>query len=331
MRDRGVPDEISGKAINWHGENLHRPECVLCTADGSLFVSDWDGGVCHIDPSGNQNRILANKGNAQFRPNGIALLRDKSFLIANLGDTGGVWRLYESGELEPYLLEVDGYRLPPTNYVMVDGDDRVWITVSTSRRPRSLGYRPSGGDGFIVLVDKGQARVVATNIEYTNEVQIDPQSEWLYVNETFGRKLSRFHIDSAGNLSKPEVVATFGRGIFPDGLAFDERGAVWIVSVVSNTVIVVYADGSQEIFLSDTDETHVDRVEKAYLCKEMEMEHISTVGNCRLKNISSIAFGNDDRKTAYLGCLLGDSIASFIAPAPGVKPVHWSWYSDNAI
>src|SRR3546814_3897147 len=42
---------------------------------------------------------------------------DGAFLIANLGESGGVWRLRPDGRCEPLLLEVDGVRLPSVNFV----------------------------------------------------------------------------------------------------------------------------------------------------------------------------------------------------------------------
>lgn len=38
--------------------------------------------------------------------------------------------------------------LPPTNYVHLDAQGRVWITVSTRTTPRSDAYRPDIADGF---------------------------------------------------------------------------------------------------------------------------------------------------------------------------------------
>ncbi len=43
----------------------------------------------------------------------------------------------------------------------------------------------------------------------------------------------------------------------------------------------------------------------------------------RLKNISSIAFGGPDRRTAYLGNLLDDRIYRFDSPVAGAELVHW--------
>jgi sugar lactone lactonase YvrE len=309
--------------VEFLGAELVRPECVLCTKAGALFVSDWDGGVTRIGPNGGQQRILA-PASAGLRPNGIALSRDGSFLIAHLGDTeGGVFRLRRDGTLEPVLIEVAGEALPPTNFVMEDALGRLWITVSTPRAPRDLGYRRDLAEGFIVLLDQRGARVVARDLGYTNEVQIDPSGEWLYVNETFGRRLSRFRIGANGDLSERQTVTEFGLGTFPDGLAFDCEGAAWVVSIVSNRVIRVDREGRQEILLEDSDAEHLAWVEAAYEAGTLGRPHLDRAASRRLRNVSSLAFGGPDLKTVTLGCLLGDSLARFRSPVAGWPLPHW--------
>ena len=168
-----TPPPIAASDLRFVGSGLHRPECVVCGRDGTLYVSDWRGGVALIGPDGAQRSILARDNPHRVQPNGIAIDRDGSFLLANLGETGGVWRLHRDGSLEPFCLEVAGEALPPTNFVAVDRDGGVWITVSTRRRPRALGYRRDVADGFIVRVDGKGARVAADGLGYTNEVQVE--------------------------------------------------------------------------------------------------------------------------------------------------------------
>ena len=311
--------------IGFVGQGLKRPECVLATAEGTLFVSDWDGGVTGIGPDGRQRRWLAAAG-ADIKPNGIALRPDGSFLIAHLGaESGGVFHLRRSGALTPFLLEIEGQTLPATNYVMEDGQGRVWVSVSTRAVPRHLGYRRDHADGFVVLCDRRGARIVADRLGYTNELALSPDGAWLYVNETFARRLSRLPLRSDGTLGARETVAEFEAGIFPDGLAFDQEGAVWVVSIVSNRVIRISRDGRQEIILEDCDEEHMAWVEEAFQAGRMGRPHLDQAKSRRLRNISSIAFGGEDLRTAYLGCLLGGSLATFRSPVPGLPPPHWEY------
>jgi sugar lactone lactonase YvrE len=128
---------ISLDEIFFIGQGLHRPECVLCTANGRLYTADWRGGVACLEPDGNIQLFSANEPHIDFKPNGIALEKGGSFLIANLGDDGGLYRLHRDGHLEAVLTEVDGLPIPPANFVAIDAADRIWLTVSTRKTPRA--------------------------------------------------------------------------------------------------------------------------------------------------------------------------------------------------
>jgi sugar lactone lactonase YvrE len=315
------------ESVRFVGRGLNRPECVLATARGDLYAGDWRGGVARIAPDGS-HELYAGKlpGGRTPRPNGIALRRSGSFLLAELGETaGGVYELFRDGRVQPFLEAVDGVALPPTNFVGEDAAGRVWITVSTRKSPRSLDYRPDCAGGFIVLADAKGARIVADGIGYTNEAIVSPDGGWLYVNETFGRRLSRFPIRPDGSLGAKEVLTTFGHGTFPDGLTFDAESHVWITSVVSNRIIRVAPNGAQTLMLEDADPAHLEECEQAYLSGTMGRPHLDQVPSRVLRNVSSLAFGGPGLRTAYVGCLLGDAIAVFDSPVAGHPPPHWRY------
>lgn len=307
------------------GSHLNRPECVLATSNGRLYTADWRGGVAVQEADGTQWYLLP-KEEMNLRPNGICLMPDRSILIAHLGEeVGGVYRIAEDGTTTPFCIEVDGMPLPPTNYPHLDEKGRVWITVSTRKKPRSLGYNPVVSDGFIVLVDQGKARIVADGLGYTNECLVHPDGSRLFVNETFARKLVSFNIGRNGDLSNKTVIAEFSDGIFPDGMTFDTEGGVWITSIVSNRVIRIAPDGTRELMIEDCDEDHLKFTEMAFQAGEMGRPHLDKAYSKKLKNISSFAFGGKDLRTGYLGCLLDDCIYTFATPFQGYAPVHWNF------
>ncbi|MGB0866967.1 MAG: SMP-30/gluconolactonase/LRE family protein, partial [Granulosicoccaceae bacterium] len=237
---------IDLNSVSRLGSGLHRPECVLSTQNGRLYTADWRGGVGVMEANGEQWALLPKDASLELKPNGICLMPDGSVLMAHLGsEDGGVYRISEAGDVSAFCLEVEGEALPPSNYVHLDSVGRVWITVSTRQIPRSKGYHPDVADGFVVLVDRRGARIVADTLGYTNECLVDPSGQFLYVNETFGRKLVRYAITEAGELRNKHTVTEFGLGIFPDGMTFDSEGGIWITSIVSNRVIRVAPDGSQ--------------------------------------------------------------------------------------
>ena len=77
--------------------------------------------------------------------------------------------------------------------------------------------------------------------------------------------------------------------------------------------------------MEDSDPTHLAEVEDAFQANMMERQHIDKIKSRRLKNISSLAFGGKELKTAYLGSLLGESVESFPSFVAGHPPAHWKY------
>ncbi|MDU0341315.1 SMP-30/gluconolactonase/LRE family protein [Bosea rubneri] len=321
--------KLSLADVSLLGSGLSRPECVLATAKGDLYTADWRGGVAHLKPDGSQTLYAGTTADLPegLRPNGIALEPDGSFLLANLGsETGGIWRLTRDGQVSAFWTQIDGVPIAPSNYLVRDHLGRLWLTVSTTLVPRSLDYRREARSGFIAVMDEKGGRIVADGLGFTNECQVSPDRRWLYVNETYGRRLSRFALRDDASLGPKEVIYEFGEGQFPDGLAFDEEGRIWIAGVISNQLMRLDPEnGRCEIMLSESDAAHVDWVEKAYAANALGRPHMDTNPSTKLRNLSSIAFGGPDLRTAYLGCLLGDAIGVVRLPVAGIPPVHWGY------
>jgi sugar lactone lactonase YvrE len=313
------------------GHGLMRPECVVAHESGYLFTSDWTGagGISIIAPNGNVRRVLGKNAPEPLRPNGIALEQGGSFLLAHLGsNTGGVYRLWPDGLVEPVLTHLNGIEIPPSNFPLVDAAGQLWLSISTMVVPRSANYRPGANTGRLIVSDGRGPRVVAEGLGYANEFAISENGNFLFVNETFGRRTKRFAITARGELAEGTVIGQYGPGTFPDGIALDSAGGIWITSIISNRVIRLDPDGSQEIVIEDADANHLGTVEKAFEQKMLGRAHLDNVRSRWLKNISSIAFGGPDLKTAYLGCLLGDQIAKYELPVAGLRPPHFSFDID---
>lgn len=334
---------IEIEQIKFIGRELDRPECVLVTQAGNIYTSDFRGGITHITASGEQFFYggITIEGDEKLKPNGIALLKDGSFLAAHLGDNrGGVYRVERNNNITPYLTSIDNIPLPPTNFVYLDHQQRLWITVSTRTQPRADAYRADVRNGFIIVVDKDGAKIVADNIGYTNEVYVPPSGDVLFVNATFSRELIRYKISENNTLHSPKTVCHFGTGIYPDGLTMDVEGYLWVSSIVSNRLLRINPhNGQQDIIVDDSDPEFIDWVEQAYQHNTMSREHLTQIKSRKLANISSLAFGGNDLSTMYLGCLLGKEVAIVtpaahsglnnlaILPIAGQAPAHWEF--DN--
>ena len=302
------------------GSGLSRPESVICTRQGDIFTSHRPGGISWIRPDGTQTRI---GDNPDLVPNGIALLADGSFLLANHTAEGGVYRLTRDGIATPHIIEVESTRLRSVNFVYRDHQQRIWLCVSSPRQGDDQ-YRFDVADGFLVLVEGGSARVVADGLCWTNECRLDAAGETLYVNETFGRRLTRFKVAPNGDLSERAVHTEFSRDTFPDGLALDQEGGCWIVAVASNRIIRVAPDGQQTILVEDNDPAHLTALADALDRNQLTRPMLMNFKSRKLRNISSIAFGGDDLRTVYIGCLGGNALATFRVPVAGLPQAHWT-------
>lgn len=321
---------IAVERLAERGSGLVRPECVVAHASGLLIVPDWTGpgGVALVAPDGRVTRLAATRPDPgvdrPVRPNGIALEDGGTILLAHLGpERGGVYRLSADGACAVVTDTLDGAPMPPANFVAADGRGRLWITVSTMRVPRALDYRPDASSGLIALHDGGTTRRVADGLGYANECLLSADGRTLWVNETFARRLTAFDVTGDG-LTERRTVARFGPGLFPDGLAEAADGSLFVTSIVSNTVLRVWADGRIETVLADADPGHVAWVEAAFAEGTMGRPHLDTAAGRRLRNVSSLAFAGPDLRTAWLGCLLGDRLFGFDSPVAGRALPHWA-------
>ena len=316
---------ITLNQITFYGQGLVRPECVTASRNGDLYASHGGGGITHITPDGKANVILAknNEKPSDFLPNGYSLQPDGSFLVANLGQSGGVYVLNRDGSLNEFIREVDGLTLPATNFANLDRTGRTWISVSTTALNREQSFSKSIADGFIVLVDQAGARIVAEGIGFTNENKIDPSGRWLYVHETMGRSLLRFPIRSNNDLGPREKVVDYGPGIFPDGFEFDSEGGIWCSSVLSNRIVRLDRDGNLQVIIDAGDPDLVERAELAYQNNLFSRSLINEGQHSALGNCASLCFGGDDLKTIFVGSLHLDTIACFRSPVAGTPPPHW--------
>ena len=158
----------------------------------------------------------------------------------------------------------------------------------------------------------------------TNEVRTDPSGQWLNAIETFGRRLCRFPITAAGGLGRSETVVTMTAGCFPDGFAFDEVGGIWITSLISNRLLRWHDDELTTI-LGDENAEFVREAETAFAEGRLAAHHLGPIPGTRLQQLTSIAFGDPDRRTAYLGSLHSSCLYRFRTPVAGAALMSWSF------
>lgn len=276
------------------GSGLSRPECIIAEKDGTLWIADDRGGVIRLGPDGKQSLI----GNIPGLPNGLALEASGSLLVAEI-DNGVLYRLHQDGRSDIVLDNLNGKALGAVNFVYLDHQQRIWVTVSTRTIPRRPASSTPLYDGYIILIDNGGPRIVADKLCFANELRIDESGRYLYVAETALRSVIRFDIGEGGHLSNKIVYGGKPLKGRPDGIALDCEANLWVTEVDHNALWVITPDQQMHCIFEDP-------------------------GASVVNFPASLTFGGPDLKTVYLGSLRMDCIPTFRSPIAGAPMAHWS-------
>ena len=328
---------IEKDSLQYIGQDLQRPECILAECDGTLWSADARGGVVRISPDGRQ-RIITQKQSEHFEqagteatrylegtlPNGLAFARNGDFLISNFG-SDCLERMSRDGTSHVIASSIDGQPVGKVNFVLRDSKDRIWVTVSTRIKNWMHALRVDLADGYLARYEDGAFRIVADGFRFTNEIRFDAREEFLYVVETTGGCITRLRIDEQGNVAEREIFgpSKLGTGAWPDGIAFDSAGNLWGTLVYSDKLFVLTPKGDLRVLLDEGEPEKVNALERAFFNSHVTEDVLFATGRGVAPWMASVTFGGCDLRTVYIGSLRGSRIPYFRAPVPGLPMVHW--------
>jgi sugar lactone lactonase YvrE len=276
------------------GNGLLRPEGVMVADDGAIYTTDGRGQCSRIDRYGKTTFF----GELGGLPNGVCLDIDGNCIVANIGN-GELQSLSPDGGHKVLMTEAEGKRMYTPNFPFIDSQNRLWVSNSTDHEDLNVALQRYIPDGSVVLIQEGKPRILTGGICFANGLTLDADEKFLYLAETIKRRILRYAIASDGTLSKPEIYGPdfLGKQGFPDGIAFDEAGNLWITFPGWNAI--GYLTPQRELVIA---------------CEDPE-------GRI-LKRPTNICFGWEGRKTAFIGSLDGTTIPYFEIPYPGMRLIH---------
>jgi len=237
--------------IEFIANGVTRPEGIAEAPDGSVWVSDAAGAAAQVLPDGGIRQV----GKAGGEPNSLNFLPDGRLLIANF--EGHLQTLdTATGAVESLIEEIDGQRITHSNYALADANGYIWATESTKFPHPGADCIPemlANPDGWLfVRRPDGSAEVLIEGLSFANGLALSPDGRHLYVAETFTGRLSRAKIKPGGGLGTLEEWCTLpldgleatAMAAGPDGMAFDESGAMWVGVYNRNALYVVSPDGT---------------------------------------------------------------------------------------
>jgi len=286
--------EIDISDVRTIGSGLMRPEGVMALDDGHVYAADGRGRCARIEKDG-RTGFWGNLGGV---PNGICIDEAGNCIVANIGN-GQVQSLAPNGKHVVLMTHAQGKRMSSPNFPFIDSRKRLWVSNSTSMANIEDALQSPVADGCLVVIINGEAKIVAEGICFANGVAVDEKEEYVYVAETMKRRILRYRINSDATVGEQEIYGPDPLGPlgFPDGIAFDEAGNLWVALPAQNAIGYITPERRFKIYLSD----HNQRV---------------------LKRPANICFGGKERKTAFIGSLEGTTVPFFSVPHPGMKLIH---------
>ena len=194
---------------------------------GNLYFSDvLNGGVYVLDPSGRVRTVVPKRRGV----GGIALHADAGLVISGKN----VCHVRE-GKTRVLFGRDD---IPGFNDLFTDAAGRIYVG--------SLRSDPFGSEripGELWRIDgEGKAVELYGGVELTNGIGFSPGGLRLYHSDSSVRRIHMHEVDANGNVRNRSVFAEIEIG-FPDGLAVDAEGGVWVASYGGSAVLRYTPEG----------------------------------------------------------------------------------------
>jgi hypothetical protein len=221
--ERWRPTAFPSKVTRVETEALG-PEDVDVDAAGNIFAGVEDG-MLRISASGEQQVLAKSWG----RPLGVHWDDQGRLLIADA--YMGLLRWRPGGRLETLTTECDGKALVFTDDLETTRDGRVWFSDASQRWGQAdwkADLLEGHNTGRVCVYDPRDqtTKLVLGGLYFANGIAIDPDEQFLLVNETYRYRVRRVWI--AGEKAGQHEVILDNMPGFPDGVSTGTDGIFWV-------------------------------------------------------------------------------------------------------
>ena len=218
--------------------------------DGNLYyvgwvsntLSKWDG----------KTSTVLNKTDGCGH-NGLALTKNKTFLLACTNDPGAILELDLNGkQLHRWDTDSNGNKfVGGINDIVVTANGGAYATVFG---PYADPPVPTFVIGKILYLAPGSEKwvEVANDLNYANGVGVSPDGKTLYVSQTVGNCVLKFTINNDGTLSNRANFALLNvlvpnksqsPWLGPDSMKIDSKGNIYVAQWFGGKILKISPDG----------------------------------------------------------------------------------------
>jgi gluconolactonase len=218
--------------------------------DGNLYyvgwvsstLSKWDG----------KTTTVLNK-TPGCGHNGLALTKQKTFLLACTNDPGAILELDMTGkQLRRWDVDSNGKKFDGgINDIVVTANGGAYATVFGPYADPPI---PTSVAGKILYLASGSQKwvEVANDLNYANGIGVSPDQKTLYVSETVGNCILKFAIDPDGKLSHRSNFALLNLlvqdknkswWLGPDSMKIDSKGNIYVAQWFGGKILKISPEG----------------------------------------------------------------------------------------
>jgi gluconolactonase len=229
--------------------NVLGPEGPLFV-DGNLYyvgwlsntLSKWDGKTSTV--------LNETKGCGH---NGLALTKNKTFLLACTEDPGAIMELDMNGtQLRRWDTDSNGSKfVGGINDIVVTANGGAYATVFG---PYGNPPVPTFVIGKILYLAPGSEKwiEVANDLNYANGIGVSPDGKTLYVSQTVGNCMLKFTINNDGTLSNRSNFALLNvlvpnksqsPWLGPDSMKIDSKGNIYVAQWFGGKILKISPSG----------------------------------------------------------------------------------------
>jgi gluconolactonase len=229
--------EIPTERFEIFATGLDHPECCAFDRDGNLWAGGEAGQIYRIDPAGRVETI-ANVGGFCC---GVALAPDDREVFACVSGVGIV-QIAKDGAHRLFATHAGDHKIVAPNFLLFDSHGQLYVSDS--------GYWVKNNGCLLRFAPDGRGEVIAGPFGYANGLALSADQRQLFMVESNTDSVLLFTIGPDGKVGQPEAYAN-NVGRFPDGLALDAEGNLYVCCYASDEIWRIDHDRSKTLLAHD--------------------------------------------------------------------------------
>jgi gluconolactonase len=220
-------------------DGLDHPECVAWGPDGYVYAGGEAGQVYRIDfASGACQQVGATGGFTL----GVTLDASGNVYTCDL-NLHQVMRMTRDGSVSVYSDGSPGRKMRTPNYAVFDRAGRLYVSDSGEF---------GKNDGCLFCIHPGRRTVMVSDrtAAFPNGMALGPRGDELYIVLSTRPGVGKVALHDDGSVGEPQDVVELPRTV-PDGVAFDEEGALYIACYAPNHIYRLAPSGKLDLLVSD--------------------------------------------------------------------------------